>query len=202
MRLAAVLIGSLATACASHVDLVAPPASAPVAERVAAYEQLKGLSYDTRTVTNTMTTSGMAAGATSTAYFTDDMHLANGASVFFAQDILKVVPEESVTARYANAARSKRATAIWLTVGAVLSVVAGAFLVIVPIAAAQYGQVNPIPVVFGVNLALGAIGLGIAAKVVGESGEHDKARAFETYNTSLLQRLRLCPQGSVLGDCP
>jgi hypothetical protein len=192
----------LVMGCASHVDLVVPPASAPVGERIAAYEQLKGLSYDTRLVTTTTTMSGYAAGATSTAYFTDDMHLANGTRVFFAQDMLKVVPEDSLTARYANAARGKRSTAIWLTVAAVASVVTGAFLVIVPIAAAQYGQVNPIPLVFGVNVVLGAIGLAIAAKVVGESGEHDKAKAFETYNASLLQRLRLCPQGGALAECP
>jgi hypothetical protein len=202
MRVGVFVFGSLVTACASHVDLVAPAASAPVNERIAAYEQLKGLSYDTRTVTTTTTMNGSAAGATSTAYFTDDMHLANGTRVFYAQDILKVVPEESITARYASAARSKRSTAIWLTLAAVASVVGGAFLAIVPVATAQYGQVNPIPIVFGANLALGAIGLGIAAKVVGESGEHDKAQAFETYNTSLLQRLRLCPQNSQLADCP
>src|SRR5438067_1865612 len=117
MRVALLVCSSLVMACASHVDLVAPPASAPIGERIAAYEQLKGLSYDTRTVTTTTT-----MGPTSTADFTDDMHLANGVRVFFARDMLTVVPEQSLTAKYANAAASKRATAIWLTVGAVLSV--------------------------------------------------------------------------------
>jgi hypothetical protein len=195
MRIA--LLACLAlTGCAAHVDLVAPPSSASVDSRVAAYDRLKGLSYHSTTVT----TYGAMGG--STGHSTDYMQLANGERVYFPEDILSVVPDESPAAKAADASRSKRDTARTLTWLAVAAVAAGAVLAITPIATSHGGNVDGTPVLAGLGLAiLGGAGFAIAAHFVGESAEDEAATAFETYDAALLQRLNLCAQGNGLGDC-
>jgi flagellar basal body L-ring protein FlgH len=195
MRIA--LLACLAlTGCAAHVDLVAPPASAPLQSRVAAYDRLKGLSYHSTTIT----TYGPYGGSTSHA--TDYMQLASGDRVYYPEDILPVVPDDSPAAKAADASRSKRDTTRTLTWLAVASVAAGAVLAITPIATAHDGNVDGTPVFAGLGLAiLGGAGFAIAAHFVGESAEDEAATAYETYDAALLQRLNLCPNGSSLGDC-
>jgi len=78
--------GLVLTGCAAHVDLQAPPASASVRTRVAAYDQLKGLSYHQTTVT-TFGTMG-----SSTSHSTDYLQLANGTRVYYAEDLLVILP--------------------------------------------------------------------------------------------------------------
>jgi hypothetical protein len=182
--------------CAEHLELRAPPASAPTSERVGAYNELRGLSYHETTVT----TVGTIGAATS--HSTDYMQLANGGRVYYPEDLLPVVPEDSPSARAAHASRSKRDTAGMLTLGSVLSVAAGAVLVILPITQSDGGHINGTPILFGLGLALvGGIGFGIASHVVGQSAQDEAATAYETYDNSLLQRLNLCAQGDAVGDC-
>jgi hypothetical protein len=196
MRIA--LLACLAlTGCASHVDLVAPPATASVQTRVEAFDKLKGISYHSTTIT----TVGVYGGA-STGHSTDYMQLANGERVYFPEDILPVVPEDSPSAKAAEASRSKRDTTRTLTWLAIASVAAGAVLAITPIATAHNGNVDGTIVLGGLGLAiLGGAGFGIAAHFVGESAEDEAATAYETYDAGLAQKLNLCGREGQLNDC-
>ena len=80
-------VGVLAlSGCAEHLELRAPPASAPAQERVAAYNELKGLSYHETTVTTIGT---IGSGTT---HSTDYMQLANGGRVYYPEDLLRSFP--------------------------------------------------------------------------------------------------------------
>jgi hypothetical protein len=92
-------VGCLAlTGCAEHIELQAPPATAPVQTRVTAYNALRGLSYHQTTVT----TSG-TMGASSTSHYTDYLQLANGGRVYYPVDVLPVVADDSPSAKAAQA---------------------------------------------------------------------------------------------------
>jgi hypothetical protein len=133
---------------------------------------------------------------------TDYMQLANGGRVYYPEDLLPVVPDDSPPAKAAHASRSKRDTAGMLTLGSVLSVAAGAVLVILPLTQSSQGHVNGTPILFGLGLAVfGGAGFGIASHFVSESAQDEAATAYETYDRSLLDRLNLCAQGDALADC-
>jgi hypothetical protein len=177
--------------------LTAPPASAPVQTRVDAYNQLKGLSYHETTVT----TYGTFGGG-STSHSTDYMQLANGTRVYYPEDVLPVVAEDSPPAKAAEASQSKRETAHYLTLGAVAAVAAGIVLAVLPIATAKDGNVEGTPILIGLGVGLfGGAGLGIAAHFVGNSAQDEAATTYETYDTGLLQKLNLCAKDNGLADC-
>jgi len=160
------------TACASHVELRAPPASAPLQTRAEAYDQLKGLSYHETTIT----TFGTVGSGTS--HSTDYLQLANGTRVYYPEDLLPIVADDSPTAKAAHASESKRETAHLLTWGSVASVAAGVVLMVLPFTQASGGHINGTPILFGLGIALiGGLGFGIASHVVAESAEDEAATA-------------------------
>jgi hypothetical protein len=190
-------LASLLAGCAAHVDLSAPPAMAPMEARVDAYNQLRGLSYH-----ETTTTTYGSLGASSTSHSADYMQLANGTRVYFPEDVLPVVAEDSAPARSAVASESKRGTAHLLTLGAVLSVAAGVALALIPIATSKEGDVNGTPVLVGLGLGiLGGAGFGIAAHFVSESAQDEAATTYETYDIGLRSRLGLCGGDGSPVDC-
>jgi hypothetical protein len=177
-QLLAVVFSCTLFACRSHVALSAPQPSAPVAERVQAYDQLPVGSY--RSV--------------------DYLQLANGARVYYPDDLLPIVPPDSPTAKAVDASVSKRHTATGLGYGAIGAFVGGAALAIIPFAA-SHGETKS-TLLPGIGIALiGGIGLSIAAKVVGASAEDEAATAFETYHDSLVRRLNLCVRADQIGEC-
>jgi hypothetical protein len=184
----------LLTGCASHVDLTAPPPLAPVSARVAAYEDLKGLSYRSTTVTT------YGSFGPTTTHSTDYMQLANGARVYYPEDILPVVAEGSPPAVAAEASKSKRETAGWLALASALSVVGGLTVAVVGVTSG--GDSRGVPLALGLGIGfVGGLGFGLAARFVSASAQDEAATAFETYDRGLLQRLRLCASGDGLGDC-
>jgi hypothetical protein len=195
--LASCVVACLGTvACASHVDLRAPAASAPLDTRLAAYDELKGLSYHETTVT-TYGTIG-----SSTSHSTDYMQLANGTRVYYPEDLLPVVPDDSPSAKAATASESKRETAHMLTWGTVASAVAGAALIVLPFTTASEGHVDGTPILIGLGIAVfGGIGFGIASHFVAESAQDEAATAYETYDRGLQQKLNLCARGDGLAEC-
>jgi hypothetical protein len=165
---------------------------------VTAYNALRGLSYHQTTVTTFGT-----MGASSTSHYTDYLQLANGGRVYYPEDVLPVVADDSPSAKAAQASESKRETARILSLSAIASVIAGATLVVLPLTqTSSSGHVNGTPIAIGVGLALfGGLGFGIASHFVRESAQDEAATAFETYDLSLLKRLNLCPQGDALANC-
>ncbi len=182
----------LLVGCAAHVDLRAPPAIAPVEARVDAYNQLRGLSYH-----STTTTTYGTFGAGMASHSIDYLQLANGTRVYYPEDLIPVVAEDSPPAKAAEASVSKRGTARLLTLGAVLSVAAGIALAVLPIATAKDGNVNGTPILFGLGIGIfGGVGFSIAAHFVGESAQDEAATTYETYDRGLLERLNLCESGA------
>jgi hypothetical protein len=182
--------------CAAHVDLQAPPASAPVQTRLDAYEKLESLSYHQSTITT------IGRFGSSTTHSTDYMQLANGTRVYYPEDVLPVVPEDSPTAVAAQASQSKRDTARILTLASIVSAVAGVALIVLPFTQSSAGHVSATPIFIGLGVGiLGGSGFGFAAHAVGESSQDEAATAYETYDSSLLQRLGLCASGSGATGC-
>ncbi|HZU83302.1 MAG TPA: hypothetical protein VE987_10315, partial [Polyangiaceae bacterium] len=183
------------TGCASHADLIAPPPSAPLRSRLAAYDELKSLSYHSTTVTT------YGSFGSSTTRSTDYMQLANGTRVYYPEDILPVVPEGSAPANAAEASKSKRDLASVLALTSALSIAGGLALTVLSFTSGSSDS-RGTPIAIGLGVALGGgLGFGLAARFVGASAQDEAATAYETYDHGLLERLHLCEIGNGVDDC-
>lgn len=77
----------VASGCAGHVHLTAPPTNASAQERVAAYDDLHPIEYETVT--------SQKGGYTDVAF----LELNNGTKVRLAEDLLPLVPADSPAAQ-------------------------------------------------------------------------------------------------------
>jgi hypothetical protein len=164
--------------CNAHVSLSIPPPSAPLAEREAAYLEL-------RPVRINQTFMYGPNGATS---FGQELALANGSKVYYPEDILTVVPRTSKTAELVELSRSLNATGTACKLSVYAVGVAFAFLALKRIASGPSGLNTAGLVLTG----SGAIGLAISGHFFASSA-HDRAvEAYEHYDDDLQDALSIC----------
>jgi len=167
--------------CASHVNLSVPPASAPLATRAEAYRAL----HSTLAVqTNTSLGSGGAS-------FDNEMLLGDGTTVAYAEDILPVVPEHSLSADYARRSLSKRSTGhtcAWIS--ALSAIAFGA--IVVGVASSTGSGTNALEKTGLAVTGLSAAGFGIANYIFLSNSSDDAMEAYRHYNDGLQQKLSIC----------
>jgi hypothetical protein len=209
-----VVVGSGLAGCQAHVALQAPGASATLEERTKAYEQLRALSsHETLTVT---TQYGVPIAATSEPTY---LQLKNGARVYHPEDLLPVLPADSVAAKAAQesqSARQSRNTVIGVGVAigvvGVIAMVAIHASVQVPdlpldVTQAQFEQhmkdtqaaLRQGIIGYGVGLggvAVGALVVLVGNLVYGRNAADAMRTAFETFDTGLRAKLDLPGDGA------
>ncbi len=203
MKGAVLAVALLATlgACEPHQQLSAPPATAAEAERVAAYEKLQPLSMHRTDITYLQ--GGVAVGHEREV---DYLQVADGRRVYYAEDILPVVPEGSPAAIAAKRSSSKRQLADGLYWGGIAALTAGAALFLTPLFLEEDEQTGepafdpPLALSGGLMLAGG--GLIIASKLPSRSSHDEAQTAFETYEPALRKKLDLCVIERTLVSCP
>ena len=172
-------------ACHAHQELVAPDSAASVAEREAAYGDLRPLSYHETHITYTR---GFVPVGTEKQV--DYLQLADGRRVYYPEDILPVVPEGSPAAEAADSSHSSRTTGVTLQALGFTGMFAGLAISTVPLLLRDPEEDLNLTPVYG---GLAVVGLGTILYFVGRSiygTSHDEAAtAFETYDSGLRQRL-------------
>lgn len=167
--------------CASHVTLWAPPTSAPLEARAAAYRTLRSTSA-------VQTTTSVSGGGTS---FENQMLLADGTTVSYPEDILPVVPEDSESADYVRRSLRKRSTGHacgW--VSAVSAVAFGA--IVLGVASSSGSAMNGLEKAGLAGSGLSAAGFGIANYFYLSSSSDDAMEAYRHYNDGLERKLSVC----------
>jgi hypothetical protein len=183
------LVSGLLPSCHAHQELVAPDSSASIEEREAAYEQLKPLSYHETHITYVR---GFVPVGTEKQV--DYLQLADGRRVYYPEDILPVVPEDSSAAAAAQSSESARTTSTTLRALGVGGWVVGGVIAFVPFFTPRdYDEpINLTPVWAG----LAVVGVGSILYLVGggfsSTANDEAATAFETYDTGLRERLGIC----------
>jgi len=182
---------------AEHVALSAPPASAPSAARLAAYENLRPLApAEART--------GIRGAAPASVLRTsEELQLAGGPRVARADDLLPVLPAGSEAARKAESSSSRRTKADLLTAGGVLLMIAGAAVAVSPFVLADDDEdLSLRPVYLGTGLVVLSLPVFLWSGAERRQAADDRADVFERYEPELRRRLHLCegPQG--VAPCP
>lgn len=210
-----VVVGSGLAGCQAHVALQAPGASATLEERTKAYEQLRPLSsHETLTVT---TQYGVPIAATSEPTY---LQLKNGARVYHPEDLLPVLPADSVAAKAAQesqSARQSRNTVIGVgvaigVVGVIAMVAIRASVAPVPDlphnwTQSQFDQhMNDTEAalrqgIIGYGVGLGGVAVGalvvlVGNLVYGRNAADAMRTAFETFDTGLRAKLDLPGDGA------
>ena len=181
---------------AEHVALSAPPASAPPAQRIAAYEKLRPLPAAEAQ------TGIRGAAPTSVLRTSDTLVLAGGPRVSQAEDLLPVLPKDSDTARVAERSGSRRSTASWLTAGGFALLAAGAIVAVSPFVVADQGStINLEPIYIGTGLVVLSLPVFLFSGAERRAAEDDRASVFESYEPALRQRLDLCENGGGPRPC-
>ncbi len=187
------------TACGGpHVRLSAPDASAPPKERLKAYGKLRPLSMHETHVTTLQ--GGVPVGSYRQ---TDYLQLASGQRVYHAEDLLPVIPEQSVSAAAAREAESSLSTANtlqWVAVG--LMVVGGMVMVASVTSAPTDDGPNMTPVYVGGGIMMAGLPVFFWGSAERSSAQDEKATAFETYDSSLRDQMGLCADGKEVSPCP
>lgn len=198
-------------ACHAHVQLSAPPASAPSAERLGAYQRLRATGYQ-----QTQVVTVGQYGVTGVTRTTDFLQLQSGERVYYPEDILPVVGPDSPAGLAAAASVSARDTgaifngiAITLTsVGLGVLLASLAFIGEDSTSTGSGGA--PGSDGLGTALTLILVGGGIAiagsimlipAMIYASNATDEATSAYETYNTSLAGNLGLCERGDQVVDC-
>lgn len=179
-----------------HVDVNAPPRSAPVAARVAAYQQLRPTGE-----LHTITTNQYGRRVD------HDLQLvtAGGVTVKHADDLLPVLDENSAaarTARQSGVARDRKWT--WMIGGSVVSLIGmGLFSTGMsmnlddPAGDAGVGRER-----LGAGIMLGgAIAGAVGWYYYNHVEKSRRAATFANYDDGLRARLELCVDGLQLVDC-
>lgn len=184
------LVTAAGCAASPHVHLVAPAANAPAAERVAAYERLRGLAASEIEVTGAR---GDADGPSA-----DFLALGSGEVVTHAEDLVPVVAPESDTAHAARrAARLEGAAWPWQVAGLVVGVAGlalGSYALVT-----DDGAALPL---LGLGLAFTGTGLAAIPTIHDEQrAEAERISAFTHYDADLRRRLDLCADGLRVVAC-
>lgn len=193
----------LVTACtprqAPHQTLVAPSATAPEAERIAAHERL---------FARADAVSGVRGGTMRT----DFLILGDGTRIHHPEDLIPVVDPASPTARAAakSAAASEsvrrshsRSVVPWYVAGAGIGV--GTVMMFSGVRSDDGSALT----LAGTGLMVGSLvgGLVVGMLLEGDVGaRHAEARdervsAFATYNDDLVKRLALCTEAGAILPC-
>jgi hypothetical protein len=173
---AAALLTVAVAGCSPHVVLSAPPRNAPLADRQAAYRLLRPvsaaeISYSSSTSVDT------------------ELTLANGTTVYHAEDILPVVPADSASAAYVRKSLNKDSTANICTLVSTLSAVAFGVLLF---GSSSYAERSDLPKIGLAASGLSAAGFGIAGYFFRQAAAGDAMRAYEHYDEGLQKQLSLC----------
>ncbi len=195
--------------CASprHVKLEAPSDSASDQERVKAFDKMRAVSQRETHITYTNQYGGVVGASRSVDY----LQLNNGERVYYAEDLVPVLHEESAARKAAQRSKDEYdAGKPYSTTGAVmmytgLGVLAVSPLLILGATDSETGDLDltPMWIGLGVGTVLSLAGLGVG--LVGSSHMAEAAReretAFELYNEGLAQRLDVCVDDDVLVPC-
>lgn len=169
------------------------PSHASPQERKAAFERLHSASRDTET---TVTVSGNTVSTS----VTHSLVLANGETVYHAEDILPVLDERTPSARRARDADSSATNvAIWGVAGIAL----GTLGLSIALGGIEDSVENDDSTVYNVGMGMivgSVIPLAIAYYYRSKHLSDTKA-AFATYDESLLSTLDLCVRGNRVEDC-
>ena len=198
-RLLSVVVStSLLGACVPVTPLSAPPASAPIEQRLAAYSQLAPAEQK-KTTTLELDGNGNAELRTRTS-----LVLHGGQEIFNPADFIPVVPTDSPTAaaiRTHEDAYNQRRN--W-TLGGVVGTLAGIALI-------AADGINTDSAGNSTLSAVGWVGLTVAvvSAIAGTGGNFyyrsvsydSKMAAFATYDASLRAGLGICINGLQLTDC-
>jgi hypothetical protein len=172
-----------------HVELSAPSADAPLQERLDAYARLAPAS-NTR------------ASPIRQSRYSNHLELSDGTKVYWATDLLPVVPEPSRTAIAVQNGTSGIKTARTMTIIGGVATGVGSILVIQGLRQPG-GSSLKIPFIAGGLLVdVGGIVTGAVALTKASKAGRDLSGAFGTYNADLRKRLEICRanDGSI-SDC-
>jgi hypothetical protein len=184
-------------ACHSHVELAAPPRSAPVAERLGAYARLRATGYQ-----QTQIVTVGRFGVTGVSRSTDFLQLSSGERVYYAEDILPVVGPDSPAGLAAAASLSARETASIFNVIAIAASTVGLGGMLASLAFVGEDDDTAIAVLLvGGSLAIVGSLLLIPAMIFQSDATDEATSAYETYNLSLAGFLGLCERGDQAVDC-
>jgi hypothetical protein len=189
-------VGVLAACSPARVRLSAPPATASVAERAAAYERMRALHVPSPDVL--IAADGTVVNASRF------LQLADGTRVYHPSDLEPVVATDSPTARAIREHREATASvrrwrnAAFIAIAASL-LVSAAGLALWSADDSDAGKA----LAFGGLIGTSVAPLGLLA-TLGPEAEADDARltAFLTYDPSLRAAMRLCAEGRQVVECP
>jgi len=203
-------------ACQAHVVLNAPAKEASLEERAGAYEQLRPLSHHEAVLVTTQ--NGFVASATPLPGY---LQLNSGARVYYGEDLLPVLPPDSVAAK--AAVESQKATGVRDAFTGVGATIGGVGLIAMAVMLATVPTVSDLPIPWteaqwdqhtrdltaatsqrttAIGIGVAGVGLGIIVGLVGGLAEGrtitDSLRtAFETYDAGLRARLGVPAKGEV-----
>lgn len=185
LRIHVCLIGCVVSAlvgCHAHVLLSAPPESAPIQQRQEAYARLRPLSLHQDGAVDPWNGRWLA---------TSNIWLEGGMAVFYPEDLLPVVPPDSVTAK---AARENRELRSWYDgLLSAASASAAASLVLL----ASTDQVDSTRGRVGTWLGISAIAVGFGSFFLFDAFfKESRSRAFNAYDESLRQGLGFDSRGN------
>jgi len=193
----ALLILLTGTGCHKHVVLNAPPASAPLQERVAAYEKLQPLSMHE---THLMHKRGLAV--TGFIRRVDYLQLANSERVYYPEDLLPAVGSDSATGQAAKRSKLARTRARAFMGFSIGSFTVGTGAVLVPILTRNPDEpLNTTPMWIGSGLAIVGTILYFVSNGFAGVANDEASTAFETYDSSLRNNLNLCDSGQGWSAC-
>ena len=193
LALLGLLLG--ATACTPRVQLSAPPASAPIEARQQAYQQLRpaGVTQDI-----VVTSNRFSANAS---LVTRSLVLANGMEVFHPADLLPVVRQTSITTGHIMRwERKRRIGNILLGAGAGASIL-GVSLMIVDLVNDDGEVFGPLFITGGIIALVGAV-VSLAGRFVKAAAANHRRSAFQSYDSSLQERLQLQPANQMQPMAP
>jgi hypothetical protein len=193
--LAAAAIAALLPAC-FHVDVTAPGPTAPAQARIDAFRRLRPIG-EHQTIAVTTSANGAVSVSSSTSLI-----LGDGTEVTHADDLLPVLPAESVAAHAARASGDARQHKwAWMLIGDAVGIVGLGLLM------SGMNQTDPNPQFTTQDQV--ALAMGIGGPLVGTIGyfvyNHDehsrRAAAFATYQEGLTAQLNLCVSGLNMVPC-
>ena len=197
-RLARALALDTACGCDAHVPLPpAPPAAAPLAERVGYYRQFRPRATSGMAQVTFGTFGGYSAMQTSV----DHVVLANGTVVSDPEDLLQMVGPDAPLAGSVRRATSAQSAATGVTWGGVAASVVGSILMFTSISSASYdGLGTPFWAGFGVALA-GSIATGVGRWGLSPSASAAREAVYVGLDGAIRAHMALCGPADAPHDC-
>lgn len=185
--------------CMAHVAIPRAPTDAPMAERTRAYNAYRPLSIQYATTVSY----GRGGTATATTQ-ANGLLLANGTTVFYAEDLVPMAGERSALAGLAaESANANRVADITLWSGLGASAVATALTTFAIVSAFNTSASSidwpMIGTGFGIMLG-GSVSMIVSSGFRGAANRQREA-AYVLYDPSLRLNLGFCGPGAQVGDC-